>query len=178
MDQLLLANALADPADGVADLEISVLTPKAPIQAGDLAQFAIAVINHGPDTAYNVQVAARFISGDVAILGTQTTMGDFIGIMDGIMYWAVGDLPAGGVACLYILGQALSDEDILLEAAVFSDTFDPDLSNNIDYGFIQVGELDSAVEAASETLPATGNPVALAVLALLSVVGLSFRRKF
>lgn len=176
-NDLILAYADADPDEGVADLQISVLTPKGPIQAGDLAKFGIVVYNNGPDTASNVQVAAKFISGDVMILGTQATQGDFIGIINGVMYWVVGDLPAGQAACLFILGKALSNEDILLEAMVFSDTYDPDLSNNVDFGFIQVGELDSAVEAASE-LPATGNPIAMALLALLSVVGLSFRRKF
>ena len=35
-----------------------------------------------------------------------------------------------------------------------------------------------SAEESAEAMPATGNPVALAILALLSVVGVSLRRKF
>ena len=161
-----------DEDDGVADLQMSVITPKPTVAVGDLAKVGILVYNNGPDTASNVVVRCALISGHMYIINAQPSQGEFDSYYG---LWYVGDLEPGEFAFLAIEGVVLSDEDLLLVATVTSDTPDPDMSNNIAFGFIEVGPEESA---ASETLPATGNPIALALLALLSVVGVSLRRKF
>ena len=162
-------------AEGSADLQISVITPQNKAQVGDLTSFGIIVYNNGPDTATNVLVRATLISGNIYILSTVPTQGEAM-VYDGVLYWYVGDLAPGEYAYLAVAGLVLSDKDIFILATVTSDTPDPDESNNIAFGFIDV--VDAAEEPVSEELPATGNPIAMALLALLSVVGISLRRKF
>ncbi|MBQ2653646.1 MAG: DUF11 domain-containing protein [Bacilli bacterium] len=162
-------------ADGSADLQISVITPQNKAQVGDLTSFGIIVFNNGPDTATNVLVRATLVSGNVYILSTVPTQGQAM-VYDGVLYWFVGDLAPGEYAYLAVAGLVLSNKDIFILATVTSDTPDPDESNNIAFGFIDV--VDAAEEPVSEELPATGNPIAMALLALLSVVGISLRRKF
>lgn len=158
--------------DESADLQISVIAPKNKVAVGDLAKFGILVYNNGPDAASNVVVRCALISGHMYVIKAVPSQGEF-DTYNGI--WYVGDLEPGEYAFLAIEGVVLSDEDLLLVATVTSDTPDPDESNNLAFGYIDVvaGE-----EPAAETLPATGNPIALALLALLSVAGVSLRRKF
>ena len=162
-------------ADGEADLQISVITPKTQVQVGDLAAFGIIVYNNGPDTATNVMVRATLLSGNIYLLSTEPTQGEAV-LYDGVLYWYVGDLGPGEFAYLPIVGIVLSNQDILLVATVTSDTPDPDESNNMAFGFIDV--VDAQEEAPVEELPATGNPIVMALLAVLAVVGVSLRRKF
>ena len=162
-------------AEESADLQISVITPKTKVQVGDLAAFGIIVYNNGPDTASNVMVRATLLSGSIYILSTQPTQGQAV-LYGGVLYWYVGDLDPGEFAYLPIVGIVTSDKDIFLVATVTSDTPDPDESNNIAFGFIDV--VDAQEEAPVEELPATGNPIVMALLAVLAVVGVSLRRKF
>ena len=154
-----------------ADLEVSVITPYKKVHVGDITVLGIFVKNNGPDAASNVIVRAKLLSGNMHILAGFPSKGYYV-IYQGVLYWYVGDLDAGENATLPIVGQVLSEEDIILVASVTSDTPDPDLSNNIAVGFIDV------VPESSQVMHATGNPIVLALLALLSVVGISLRGKF
>ena len=159
-----------------ADLEVTVISDVSKADVGDLVKFGIMVYNDGPDTAYNVIVANGFISGDVKILSDKVSQGVF-NPKTGI--WHVGDLAPGEFALMTMVGEVLSNEDICLITVATSDTPDPNLANNIVKLIIEVGsDAESGDEAASSELPATGNPIALALLAVLSVVGVSLRRKF
>lgn len=166
------AEATAD-GEGSADLQITIINPDKKLQVGDIAKFGVFVYNNGPDKASNVLVRATFLTGKINLLAVMPSQGEFI-IYNGTLYWSVGDLDAGEYAFLGIIGQVLTNEDVILMATVTSDTPDPDLSNNIAFSIIDVV---SAEEVADE-LPATGNPIALAMLALLSVAGISLRRRF
>lgn len=161
---------------GVADVGVSVITDTDNAKIGDLVKFGIIVYNNGPDTATGVVVREGLTSGDVKYLGAEVTQGIFDPV-SGI--WYVGTLAPGDIALLTIVGQVLSNEDINMMAIVTSNNYDPDLSNNVASAYISVGSAaaEEVSEAVSE-LPATGNPVALALLAVLSVVGVSLRRKF
>lgn len=159
-----------------ADLKVAVLSDVSRANVGDLVKFGIIVYNDGPDTAYNVIVANGFISGDVKILSGKVTQG-FFNPETGV--WHVGNLAPGEFALMAMIGEVLSNEDIYLMTVASSDTPDPNLANNIATLIIEVGgDAESGDEAASSELPATGNPIALALLAVLSVVGVSLRRKF
>lgn len=160
-------------AKGSADLKVSTFSDPEQVRVGELANFGILVENLGPDTASNVIVRFGFITGDVRLLAAQATKGTF-DTLHGI--WYVGDLAAGESAALAMVGQVLSSEHVTLMAIATSDTPDPDLSNNVAFSVVDVvGDVEKT--QSSNELPATGNPIALAVLALLSCVGLSFRRR-
>lgn len=166
------ADDVFDDEEQSADLQITVINPDKQLQVGDIAKFGIFVNNNGPDKASNVVVRAILLSGKLDLLALIPSQGELF-MYNGTLYWNVGDLDAGQYAFLGIVGQVLTNEDVILMATVISDTPDPDLSNNIAFGIIDV----VSAEAADE-MPATGNPIALAMLALLSVVGISLRRRF
>lgn len=162
--------------DESADLVVNVITPQTKVKVGDLTNFGIVVYNKGPDTASNVIVRCALISGKVYVLDYSATQGTFDSYTG---LWYVGDLEPGQYAVLSILGKVLSKADIVIVATVTSDTYDPDETNNVALGFIDVvSAAEDSAEEVSETLPATGNPIALAALALLSVAGISLRRRF
>lgn len=163
------------PGEESADLEVSVITPTKKVHAGDITGFGLFVKNNGPDTAYNVIVRAALISGSINILAGIPSKG-YYEIYKGIIYWYVGDLAPGENATLALAGPALSEDDIIVLATVTSDTLDPDLSNNIAIGVIDV--VTEEVAEAGVEMHATGNPIVLALLALLSVAGLSLRRRY
>lgn len=158
--------------DSSADLEIvSFVTPKK-VKVGDYAIFTFMVYNHGPDTARTVQAYANIFKGDVLFISYSTTHGlydSYSGL------WDIGDLEDGEYATLMVLGKILSDAPIITMAYVTSDTPDPDESNNyfIDVIYVE-GE---SVAAETETLPATGNPILMALLAVLAMVGVTVGRK-
>uniref|UniRef100_UPI0025D0A801 hypothetical protein n=1 Tax=uncultured Methanobrevibacter sp. TaxID=253161 RepID=UPI0025D0A801 len=62
------------------------------------------------------------------------------------------------------------------EALIVSDSFDPDLSNNYDIAW--VGLDASAEEETTNTLPEAGNPLAMALLALLAIGIGGIKRRF
>jgi hypothetical protein len=166
------ANINAAGAPPSADLEVVVIPSASKVNVGDIVAFAIGVRNNGPDTATNVLV--RFGGyGDVALAYIFATKGIY-DFETGL--WYIPELAPGEYAILAFAVEALSDQDIIVFADVISDTPDPDLSNNFDYSIVIVGEEDDTADS-SEELPATGNPIALALLAMLSMVGISLKRK-
>jgi hypothetical protein len=161
--------------DDSADLQVVVLNSPQKADVGDLVEFGILVANKGPDTSHNVIVRCQLVLGSMKLTDIKLTQGTF-DMKTGL--WYVGDLAPGQVAGLYLQGIVLTPEDLLLKATVTSDTYDPDLSNNVGYAFIDVAGDEEVPEQSRETLPETGNPVALAMLALLSIAGVGLRKKF
>lgn len=161
--------------DESADLQVVVVNSPQKADVGDLVKFGIVVANNGPDTAHNVVVSCKLLSGSMKVTDWKLSHGTFDPTTG---LWYVGDLDSGEVAAMYLEGIVLTPEDLLLSATVVSDTYDPDLSNNVAFGFVDVAGDAQSSEEASETLPETGNPVALAILALLSIAGVSLRKKF
>ena len=160
-------------ATGSADLEIGIIASSNKVNVGDIVTFAIAVINNGPDTATNV-VVNDFILGDALYIGAIPSQGEYD---EGT--WEVGDLEAGEYAMLLLFYQIIDEDAILLIAQVTSDTPDPNLDNNLALSLVEVEDDDNGNEIQEpDTMPAAGNPVALAILALMSIVGVSLKRKF
>ena len=160
-------------SSGLADLEVVTVANVKKANIGDIITFAIMVGNNGPDTATNVIVKESFLSGDVFLLYALPSQGQFdpyLGI------WDVGDLEAGEVAVLYLMGEVVSYNDVILMAVAVSDTPDPNPYNNMDFVIVDVVNAGKISEPA--TMPEAGNPIALALLALMSIVGVSFKRKF
>ena len=90
----------------------------------------------------------------------------FDGVFDPITgIWNVGTLPANTYTQMLLAMSKIAPGPSYIEAVVVSDSFDPNLSNNYDIAYFG---LESA-SASEETLPATGNPLVVALLALFVI---------
>lgn len=151
----------------VADLETDV----EPLAENEYEIFwGVGVINHGPDTAYDTVV---YVDGsdnlflyNVPVV-TQGTYYPEYGV------WEVGDLAAGTGAAMILETIKMDEGPFYVDAIAVSASVDPDLTNNYDIAWVG---LDAA--AAEETLPETGNPLAIALLALLAIGVGGIKRRF
>lgn len=156
-----------------ADLEITSFVTPDKLKVGDYAIFTFVVTNYGPDKATNVVAYANILKGDVLYISSTCDKGVYDSYK-GI--WVIGDLEAGESAMLLVFGKVLSDAQIITMAYVTSDTPDPDTLNNLYMDVIDV-ESDNSVAAEKEKLPATGNPILMAILAVLAMAGVSLGRR-
>ena len=89
----------------------------------------------------------------------------------------------GEEVVLIIECRALTEGTIINIAEVVSDTDDPDLNNNVDTSVVTVEkESKNSPQVTpdapnAKTMPATGNPIVMVLLALLALAGVSIRRK-
>ena len=139
---------------------------KVSVKVGEKVEFTIVVINLGPDTAINTRaydilpVGLKFIN----YTATRGTYDNETG------RWDIGDMDCGDSAVLTIVAEALVAGRHVNEAYVESDTYDPDTSNNYDNATVDV-------VSGPPRLHETGNPIVMVLLSLLSIVGISVRRK-
>ena len=160
-----------------ADLEISVETSADEVVVGDNVEIRVTVVNNGPDTAENTRASVKLPKG-LDLSGFKPSKGTYdpeTGI------WDIGDLAPGEEATLIITAKALTSGKVVIEANVTCDTYESDLSNNNASAEINVTEAPSkeSMPPASETpkMHATGNPIAMIVLALIVLAGAGIRRK-
>lgn len=133
--------------------------------------WSVFAYNYGPDTAKNAYVQLD-CSDNLVCVDFAGTGGEF-DYEKGI--WYLGDMPAMSYAELLIEMLPIDKGPYFVDAAIKSDTFDPFLGNNYDIAYMG---LESVASAAEETLPATGNPLAMALLALVAVGVGGIRRLF
>lgn len=163
-----------DIEEASADLEIVSYVTPGNLKVGDTAIFTFIVYNHGPDVAKNVVAYANVLKGDVLYLSSICEQGvydSYTGV------WAIGDIEPGDYVTLMVFGKVLSDADIVTMAYVTSDTPDPDESNNFYVDIIPVEKSGNAYSAESKKMPATGNPVLMVLLAALTIVGVTVRKR-
>ena len=135
--------------------------------------WGVAVANYGPDTAYDTGVLVQG-SGNMYLLDYFSTDGEYL---PDYGLWEVGDLEAGDVAYLFLETIKLGDGPFYVEAlGVSLGSVDYFLANNYDIAWAGVAE--ESVSAAEETMPAAGNPIAMALLALIAIAGATFSRRF
>ncbi len=165
-----------DSSDGSdedsADLSVDSFVTPQKLKVGDYAIFTFVVTNNGPGVARNVVAYANLIEGDVLYISSYCDQGEY-NSYTGI--WEIGDLESGESVMLMVLGKVLSTTPLVTEIYVTSDTPDPDESNNIYYEFTLV-EGENQYEQA-ETLPATGNPILMVLLAALTMVGVTISKR-
>ena len=165
-----------------ADLELTKVANVEKVKVGDLIVWTITVINHGPDKAVGVYVQDILDAGDVEFISADSDVGEFD---EESGMWDIGDMEVGDIAILTITVRALAEGDVINYAEVVSETPDPNPENNYDYCTVNViKDNDSPDPGVPEnprpstpTMHATGNPVVMAVLALLAVVCAGLRRK-
>ncbi|MBR0058703.1 MAG: DUF11 domain-containing protein [Methanobrevibacter sp.] len=151
----------------VADVEVDV----EPLTENEYEIYwGVGVANNGPDTAYNTVVRVdgsdNLYLWDIPVISQGTYYPEY-----GV--WDVGDLAAGDVAVMILDTVKMDEGPYWVDAIAVSDSADPDLSNNYDIAWVG---LDAA--AAEETLPETGNPLAMALLALLAIGVGGIKRRF
>ena len=151
------ASAESNQTNGTsADLMVKVT----PFDYGKYIIWSVIVYNAGPDTAVNTRVTVN---------GTDNLyLADYLA-EDGeydleTLIWYVGDLPANYYTELLLATIKYGPGPYYVYAFAESDTFDPDISNNYD-----IAVVDDSNAPVKETLPSTGNPLAVALLALIAI---------
>ena len=169
VEQLATDSGNVSAAGGDVEASFSANTPVSdvgvkvtPLYDFDtLNTWSIFAYNLGPDDAANTQV---FLSSSDNLIYFDHMA--FDGVFDPITgIWDVGNLPANSYSELLLAMSKIAPGPSYIEAVVVSDSFDPNLSNNYDIAYFG---LESA-SASEETLPATGNPLVVALLALFVV---------
>ena len=132
--------------------------------------WGIKVTNYGPFVAINTDV---FVDGSDNLFLWDYLATD--GVFDPeLLIWDVGDVLVGDSAYLFVETLKLDEGPYYVDAFVLSDTLDPDYSNNYDIAWVGL----DASAAEETTLPATGNPLAVALLALLAIGIGGIKRRF
>ena len=163
-----------------ADLEIIKVANKEVVEVGDKIIWTIKVINHGPDKAINVRVTDG-ATGDMEFVSASASKGSFD---DDMGFWTIGDMEVGETAVLQITCIALSETVNVNSAVVESDTPDPNEDNNYDEASVEAVNpvpdehpQNNPTPSQAPTMHATGNPIVIVLLALLTMVGVTLRRR-
>ena len=111
-----------------ADLEVTVVVSNSTPHKGDNITWTITVTNHGPDTAINTTLFNDLPDGVVYISDDSNgTFDPDTGI------WTIGDLPVGDTVTFVITTMVNTTNATLVDSAnVSSDTYDPNMDNNLD----------------------------------------------
>lgn len=170
------------PVSKGADLQVDIIPHTQQVEDGNIAVWAVVVSNWGPDVAKNVNAIVDVWEGNLYYITSFATTGEFY-VFDNYSTWVIGDMEPDTYEILYLICMA-KDVNSTIYAYVYSDTFDPVTTNNLDLAFVDVvrNETTTIKAAADEevsqaTMPAAGNPIAMALLALISLAGISFGRK-
>jgi uncharacterized repeat protein (TIGR01451 family) len=175
------ATARNDQIDNPVSAQTSIYVPSADLvltktvdntkpTVRDTIHFTMIVNNLGPDTAVNVQVADKMPAGlrFVSYTANYGTYDPATGI------WNIGNLPKGASAVITITSIVENSGNIINEAKVTSDTYDPNLDGNTATAAINAQQpAGPAVNAATEErtigMQKTGTPIAGLILALLAI---------
>ena len=170
----------------VSDLEVTAVPDVTSVTVGDEVEYTITVVNHGPDAAINT-FAKIVIPDSLRFLGVKPSKGTYdpeTGI------WTIGDLEPGEKAVLKLDTKVVKAGSISIKVSVESDTYDANLTNNIEPVKINPKEpnhrngtdvphgnssdVPSGKVYSPEKMPATGNPI---VMMLFSHYFLFFKPK-
>ncbi|WP_171776176.1 DUF11 domain-containing protein [Methanobrevibacter ruminantium] len=152
----------------IADLKLTKTANVTKTYVGENFTYTITVVNLGPDTAVNSRVYDVLPKG-VKLLSFNESKGSY---NPQTGKWAIGDMALGEEVTLKVNVRALTTGKIVNEARVESDTYDNDTSNNNDSATVIVIGDNPPIKM----LP-TGNPILIALLSLLAIVGVTLRRK-
>ena len=187
-DEAVVEEAPADEGAAGGDEELVLTQPAVvtgeSISAADVAVdvkaleetpfeivWGIAATNNGPEVAPDTVV--RFTGTDNMFLYDYIASVGEVYPADGV--WYIGDLNPGDVAVLLLDTIKIDYGPYDVDALITAEIFDPVLSNNYDCEV--VGGEPADASAAEETMPAAGNPIAMALLALVTIAGTAFTRR-
>ena len=166
----------------IADLELTVVSNKDEVNVGDEFIWTITVVNHGPNVAVN-SIVSYYVDGDVEFIGYDASKGTFDSSMN---FWKIGDLGIGEKVTLKLVYKALSTGIASIYANTSCDTPETTLLNNNDTSVVKIisNETENNETDINEsgsyshplTLHPAGNPIAIVILALLSIVLVRLKR--
>ena len=167
-----------------AESEVPVADVAVKVDVFDETDYTITwralALNLGPDTAYDTAVRVAG-SENMLVYNSVCTHGVY---SDEIGEWYLGDMPAGTAAILLLETYkvdaifGLGNGPYYGEALIISRSFDPDLSNNYDFAWAGLDTSAAEESAHTTTLPEAGNPLAMALLALLAIGIGGIKRRF
>ena len=159
------------------DLVITVEPDVTNVTVGDKVVWTITVVNQGPDTAINSR-AYVIVPDGLKLLGFKPSKGTY-DPYTGI--WTIGDLAPGEKVTLLLDTKALVAGKFVVKAYTECDIYESDYTNNFDEAEINVTEPEGNETEPPVVVPprmhATGNPIVMALLSLVAIVGLSLKRK-
>ena len=117
-----------------ADLSIVKTVSRYQYKVGESVIYTLKLTNNGPDDAVNVKVNEVF-DKSLVLKSVRTTKGSFDTSSN---QWSLDGIAAGGEEKLLVEFEAIKDGVFENIATVFSDTFDPDLTNNDDFVFVKI----------------------------------------
>ena len=180
-EEVVLTEPAATPAAGSINiLDVPIADVETDVQVVEENPYeiiwSVVAANNGPDTAYDTYVA---ISGSDSLMVYQylaTNGNDNLGYdpVDDVFLWYVGDLLPNQVEVLLLDTIKMDEGPYYVDALISTTSVDYDLSNNYDIVWADVPE----ESAAEKTMPAAGNPIAMALLALVAIVGTTISRRF
>ena len=179
-EEIITPKPKPEPPVQSADLEVMKVANVENVKVGDKIIWTVTVVNHGPDAAKNVRVG-DVVFGDVEYISSEASKGLFDPV-NGV--WTIGDMENGETAVLTLEFKALSEGTVINAVKVVSDTPDSNEDNNKDDSVVTVESNNPAPETPNAPpskdpakMPATGNPIAIVLLALLAIAGVTLRRR-
>lgn len=180
-DSITLAESNIPTADDYsADVGVEVAKIS---ESDNSTKWLIFAYNNGTGIAKNAWVTLK-ISDNLRYCDAFAFSGEFdseYGI------WYIGDLDSSDSTGLYITVMPITSGQYYIGAEIMSETFDLDMSNNrvlIEWQSKENNTSDNntanysgSAQAISETLPATGNPIAMVVFSVLMIIGIGGKRK-
>ena len=179
----------------IADLELTVVSNKDKVKVGDEIIWTITVVNHGPNVALNA-IVTYYVNGDVEFIKYDASKGTLDSSKN---IWKIGDLDVGEKVTLKLVYKALSTGIATIYANTSCDTPETTMDNNNDTSVVKiisnktnpkknetdiikknvtkVTENKSGSSSSPLAVHQTGNPIALVILALLSVVFVRSKRE-
>ena len=160
----------------ISNLAVDV---KALNETDDSIYWSVVVTNKGPESADTTLVFIDY-SNNLEVSSYEHDAGDYL-VEYGV--WNVGSVPVNESRQLLIVTKKIGAGQYYLEAlTIAEDSYNTNLGKNYDIEVLGKNpenntDFDKA-STAKETLPATGNPIAIALLAL-SAVGIGgLKRRF
>ena len=170
----------------LVDLAITIEPGYSKVKVGDNIRFTVKVVNNGPDGAVNTVAMIELPEG-LKLLAFKPSKGTY-DAETGI--WTIGDLAPGEEVTLLLDTKALKAGKFVIDVSVECDNDETDYTNNNDTAVVEVdkpkedvdhdnksSQSSKAIDSASPKMPATGNPIVMAILSLLAIVGISLKRK-
>ena len=157
------------------DLVLTIDPNVVEVTVGDEVEFTVTVVNKGPDTAENATAFIE-IPDELKLLGFKPSKGTYdpeTGI------WTIGDLAPGEKVTLILDTEALETGKFVVKAHVVCDTYETNYTNNNDSAEVTVIEPPEppVPDVPPQEMYPTGNPIVLALLSVLVIVGMTLRRK-
>ena len=133
------------------DVGVTLSGPEGVLLVGQIADYQVVVVNHGPEVAQEVEVISELSSG-LSPLGGISGQGSWHE-ESGVMVWRAGNLPVGSVATMVFSVTVQAEGQLTNRVRVGGQFYDPVPANNtaevVNKAFLQA-RLQVGVSASSQ----------------------------